>query len=60
MFRRILLDDSIIFYTFIAFAVSASIFVAFLWRAFRMKKEQVKHYENLPFEPETSSARHDS
>jgi hypothetical protein len=59
MFKRLLLDDAASVYTFIAFLFSASIFVLFLWRALRMKKSQVQHFENLPFVTEKDPARHE-
>ncbi|MBE7539467.1 MAG: hypothetical protein HS122_13780 [Opitutaceae bacterium] len=60
MFRRILLEDSAAVFTITAFITAVSIFVAILWRAFRMKREQTHHFENLPFETETPAARNDS
>jgi hypothetical protein len=60
MFKRLLVDEAATIFTFVSFLVSASIFVTFLWRALRMKKAQVEHFEKLPFETENPSARHES
>ena len=60
MFKRLLLDDSAALFTLAAFITAASIYVAFTWRAIRMKRSQLEHFENLPFETETPSARHDA
>lgn len=60
MFRRLVLDHSMVYFTTVAFFVSASIFAAFLWRALRMKPKQVQNYSNLPFADENPSVRHDS
>jgi hypothetical protein len=60
MFRRLLLDNSTTLFTFVAFLSSASIFVSFLWRALRMKSQQVDHFSNLPLQTEKPAARHDA
>lgn len=60
MFKRLIIDEAATIFTFVSFLVSSSIFVIFLWRALRMKKSQVEHFENLPFETENPSARHES
>ncbi len=60
MFKRLILDDAMAMFTFIAFLVTASIFLAFLWRALRMKREQVDHFAKLPLESENHSSSHDA
>ena len=60
MFQRLALDHSALFFGALAFITSASIYVAFFWRAMRMKSKQVEHFENLPFVTETRSERHDA
>jgi len=61
MFKRLLLDhNTTIVVGAIAFLSSATIFVAFLWRAMRMRKPQVNHFENLPFVSENPAKRHDA
>jgi hypothetical protein len=49
MFNRIIYGDSTAIFTIVAFAFAASIFITISWRALRMKRSQVAHYENLPF-----------
>ena len=53
MFRRLILEDTAALYTIAAFITAASIYVAFLWRALRMKRPQLERFENLPFETAT-------
>lgn len=60
MFHRFVQDEAMLFFTVLAFLCSASIYGIFLWRAFRMKRSQVEHFENLPFTTDQSSARHES
>jgi hypothetical protein len=60
MFKRLLLEDSTVLFTIIAFITAASIYVTIGWRALRMKRPQVSRFENLPFATETPSAHHDT
>lgn len=60
MFKRLILEEGMTVFTCIAFFVTASIFAAFLWRALRMRRNQVEHFENLPFAEENHSSRHDA
>lgn len=60
MFQRIVMDHSVVFVGTLAFVVSASIYVAFFWRAMRMKSKQIEQFENLPFVDEHPSERHDA
>lgn len=57
MFRRLVLEETAALYTIVAFITAASIYVTFAWRALRMKRPQVAHFENLPFETPTPPAR---
>jgi hypothetical protein len=49
MFRRLAFEDSAALFTIAAFVTALSIYVAFAWRALRMKAPQVAKFENLPF-----------
>ncbi len=60
MFQRLLLEDSAALFTIVAFITAASIFVTISWRALRMKRPQLEHFENLPFTTATPAARHDA
>ena len=60
MFRRLLLDDAAAIFTFAAFITAASIFTAMTWRALRMRRPQIEHFESLPFATATPPARHDA
>jgi hypothetical protein len=44
----------------VAFITAVSIFASISWRALRMKRAQLAHFENLPFTTPTPSARHDT
>jgi hypothetical protein len=60
VFRRLVLENSAALYTIVAFVTAAAIYVAFAWRALRMKRPQVARLENLPFETATPAARHEA
>ena len=60
MFRRLVFEDSAALFTIVAFITAVSIYVAFTWRALRMKRPQLARLENLPFDPATPSARHEA
>ena len=60
MFRRLVFENSAALFTIVAFVTAASIYVAFAWRALRMKRPQVAHFENLPFDTATPPARHEA
>jgi hypothetical protein len=60
MFRRLVFENSAALFTIVAFITAASIYVMFTWRALRMKRPQISHFENLPFETATPSARHEA
>ncbi len=60
MFRRILLEDSAAVFTCAAFITAVTLFVMITWRALRMKRAQIDHFENLPFETKTPAARRDN
>ncbi len=60
MFRRLILEDHAAIFTLTAFITAASIYVAFAWRALRMKRPQLERFENLPFASQTPAARHDA
>ena len=60
MFRRLVFENSAALFTIAAFITAASIYVTFAWRALRMKRPQVAHFENLPFDTDTPAARHEA
>ncbi len=60
MFRRLILEDATALVTIVAFVVAASIYLAFAWRALRMKRPQLTRFANLPFETATPSARNEA
>ena len=57
MFKRLVLDSSVTVVTITAFVTAASIYVAFAWRAIRMKGPQLARFENLPFATATPAAQ---
>jgi hypothetical protein len=56
MFRRLAFENSAAIFTIVAFITAATIYVTFAWRALRMKRSQVAHFENLPFETGTPAS----
>jgi hypothetical protein len=61
MFRRLVFEDSAAIFTVAAFITAVSIFVTISLRAVRMKRPEVRRFENLPFEIPTPSAHdHDA
>ncbi len=60
MFRRLVFENYAALFTIAAFVTAATIYVAFAWRALRMKRPQIIRFENLPFDTATPSARHES
>ncbi len=56
MFSRVVYEDSTAFFTVVAFAFAASIFITISWRALRMGRRQVEHCENLPFQTPTPAS----
>jgi hypothetical protein len=60
MFRRLIFEDTATLFTIVAFITAVSIFVSISWRALRMKRPQLAHFENLPFATSTPAARHDA
>ncbi len=59
MFQRLITQDSQALYTIAAFAVATSIFTSFAWRALRMRRPQIDHLANLPFETPTPATAHE-
>ena len=57
MFKRLVLDHSVTVVTITAFVTAATIYVAFAWRAIRMKGPQLARFENLPFATATPAAQ---
>ena len=60
MFRRLVFENTAALFTMAAFITASSIYVTVAWRAWRMKRPQLEHFENLPFETPTPSASHES
>jgi hypothetical protein len=60
MFRRLIFEDSAAWFTLVAFITAVSIFGSISWRALRMKRPQLAHFENLPFATSTPAAHHDA
>jgi hypothetical protein len=60
MFRRLVFENYAALFTIVAFITAASIYVAFAWRALRMKRPQIARFENLPFETATPAAGHEA
>ncbi len=60
MFKRLILEDSAVLYTLVAFATAATIFLAITWRALRMPAAQREYFARLPLNDETSTDRHDA
>lgn len=56
MFRRLVFENTAAMFTLAAFITAVSIYVSIAWRALRMKRPQVAHFENLPFQTETPAA----
>jgi len=60
MFKRLLLEDSSVWYVITAFVTAATIFGAITWRAIRMPRSQADHFAHLPFTNDDSTdGRHD-
>ena len=59
MFRRLVFEDSAALFTLVAFITALSIYLTIGWRALRMKRPQVRRFENLPFEIETPASSRD-
>jgi hypothetical protein len=57
VFKRLIFEDSAAWFTIAAFITAASIYVTITWRALRMKRSQLEHFENLPFATTTPPAR---
>ena len=60
MFKRLIFEDSAALFTIAAFLTAVSIYVTIGWRALRMRRPQLEHFENLPFATATPPARHDT
>jgi hypothetical protein len=58
MFKRLIFDDWVTIFPLVAFITAACIFVSFVWRAVRMRRNQIERFANLPFNAETPT-RHE-
>ncbi len=61
MFHRLIFADWVVIFPLIAFITAVSVYTSLTWRALRMRPAQLSHFENLPFNEESSPAvsRHD-
>jgi hypothetical protein len=60
MFQRLALPEtSTAIITIAAFCFALTIFVAFAWRALRMRRSDLDHLSQLPFETATPESRHE-
>jgi ABC-type nickel/cobalt efflux system permease component RcnA len=50
MFRRLIIEDWTAIFTIAAFVTVASIYLTMLYRTLRMRRPQIDHLSNLPFE----------
>ncbi|RFC49278.1 MAG: hypothetical protein DUW69_001001 [Verrucomicrobia bacterium] len=58
MFKRLILEDSSIWYLITAFVTAATIFLIITWRAVRMPRAEVDKFAQLPFTTDADE-RHD-
>ena len=56
MFKRMVFENSAALFTIAAFITAVSIYIMITWRALRMKRPQLAHFENLPFQTQTPAA----
>lgn len=56
MFRRLVFENTAALFTIVAFITAVSIYVTFAWRAFHMKRPQVRRFAHLPFDVQTPSS----
>lgn len=59
MFNRIFLNEHAEIIGIISFAVMATIFLSFLWRALAMRRDEADEFANLPFKSDTDTVHHD-
>ncbi len=59
MFRRLLLEHWTVIFTLAAFATALSVYFSMFYRALRMRRTQVEHLANLPFNDEPADHRHE-
>ncbi len=59
MFRRLLLENWMSLFTLIAFITALSVYVTIFYRALRMRRPQVKHFANLPFNDQPAARHHE-
>lgn len=50
MYKRIIYDTALDWVPYVAFAVTAAIFVTFTARAIRLRQEQADHLAHLPLD----------
>jgi hypothetical protein len=49
MFRRLLFENWVMVFPLVAFITAVSVYVNFVYRALRMRRAQVAHCAQLPF-----------
>lgn len=60
MFKRLILEDSSVYYVITAFLTAAAIFLTITWRALRMPPQQVERFARLPLENDRTPDRHET
>lgn len=50
MFRRLLIEDWTAIFTIAAFVTVASIYLTMLYRTVRLRRPEIDHLSNLPFD----------
>ena len=61
MFHRLIFDDWVVVFPLIAFITASVVYASLTWSAVRMRRGQIDHFANLPFndEPSRPDSRHD-
>jgi hypothetical protein len=54
MFKRLILEDSSVYYVVTAFITAATVFCTISWRALRMPPSQVDQFARLPLNDDSS------
>ena len=59
MFHRVLLDHWMAIFPLVAFLTAATVYTYITYKALRMRKPQIDHLANLPFDDRTAPS-HDA
>ncbi len=62
MFHRLIFDDWVVVFPLVAFITATAVYVSLTWSAVRMRRGQIDHFANLPFndQPVRPAAHHDA